>query len=46
MGGVLGGGEDVWRFLTYIGDSLGFVLGFSVSSRTNRLVGDNGSGEK
>jgi hypothetical protein len=31
MGGVLGGGEDVGRCLTYIGESLGFVLGFRVS---------------
>jgi hypothetical protein len=29
-GGVLGGGEDVGRCLTYIGKSLGFVLGFKI----------------
>jgi hypothetical protein len=28
--GVLGGGEDVGRCLTYIGKSLVFVLGFRV----------------
>jgi hypothetical protein len=46
VGGVLRGGEDVGRCLTYIGESLGFVLGFRVSPRTNRLVGDKGSGKK
>jgi hypothetical protein len=29
-GGVSGGGEHVGRCLTYIGDSVGFVLGFRV----------------
>jgi hypothetical protein len=28
--GVLGGGEDVRKCLTYIGQRLGFVLGFRV----------------
>jgi hypothetical protein len=37
--GVLRGGEDVGRCLTYIGKSLGFVLGFRVGSWINRLVG-------
>jgi hypothetical protein len=32
VGGVLGVGEDVRRCLTYIGKSLGFVLGFRVGS--------------
>jgi hypothetical protein len=46
VGGVVGGGEDVGRYLTYIGESIGFVLGFRVSPRTNRLVGDKGVGKK
>jgi hypothetical protein len=45
MGGVLGGGEDVGRCLTYIGESLGFVLSFRVGPQTNRLVGDKGLGK-
>jgi hypothetical protein len=40
VGEVLGGGEDVGRWLTYIAKSLGFVLGFGLSPQTNRLVGD------
>jgi hypothetical protein len=44
--GVLGGGEDVGRCLTYIGERLGFVLGFRVGSWINRLVGANGSGKR
>jgi hypothetical protein len=44
--GVLGGGEDVERCLTYIGESLGFVLGFKVGPWINRLVGANGPGKK
>jgi hypothetical protein len=40
--GVLGGGEDVGRCLTYIGESLGFVLSFRVGTWINRLVGANG----
>jgi hypothetical protein len=40
--GVLGGGEDVRRCLTYIRESLGFVLGFRVGPWINRLVGANG----
>ena len=43
--GVLGGGEDVGRCLTYIGESLGFVLSFRVGPQTNRLVGDKGLGK-
>jgi hypothetical protein len=39
---VLRGGEDVGRCLTYIGKSLGFVLGFRVGPWINRLVGANG----
>jgi hypothetical protein len=39
---VLGGGEDVGRCLTYIGESVGFVLGFIVGPWINRLVGANG----
>jgi hypothetical protein len=39
--GVLGGGEGVERCLTYIGESLGFVLGFRVGTWINRLVGAN-----
>jgi hypothetical protein len=46
MGGVLGGGEDVGRCLTYRGESIGFLLGFRVSPQTNRLVGDKGPGKK
>jgi hypothetical protein len=46
VGGVLGGGEDVGRCLTYIGESLGFVLGFRVGPWINRLVGANGSGKR
>jgi hypothetical protein len=44
--GVLGGWEDVGRCLTYIGKSLGFVLGFRVGPRINRLVGANGPGKR
>jgi hypothetical protein len=44
--GVLGGGEDVGRCLTYIGKSLGFVLGFRVGPWINRLVGANGAGRE
>jgi hypothetical protein len=44
--GVLGGGEDVGRCLTYIGKSLGFILGFRVGPWINRLVGANGSGKR
>jgi hypothetical protein len=40
--GVLGGGEDVGRCLTCIGESLGFVLGFRVGPWINRLVRANG----
>jgi hypothetical protein len=40
--GVLGGGEDVGRCLSYIGESVGFVLGFRVGPWINRLVGANG----
>jgi hypothetical protein len=36
----------VGRCLTYIGESLGFVLGFRVGPQTNRLVEDKGSGKK
>jgi hypothetical protein len=46
VGGVLRGGEDVGRCLTYIGESLGFVLGFRVGPQTNRLVGDKGPRKK
>jgi hypothetical protein len=46
MGGVLRGGEDVGRCLTYIGESLGFVLIFRVIPWTNRLVGDKGPDKK
>jgi hypothetical protein len=42
--GVLGGGEDMGRCLTYIGESLGFVLGFRVGPWINRLVGLMGRG--
>jgi hypothetical protein len=31
MGGVLWGGEDVGRCLTYIGESIGFVLCFELA---------------
>jgi hypothetical protein len=44
--GVLGGGEDVVRCLTYIGKSLGFVLGFRVGPLNIRLVGANGPGKR
>jgi hypothetical protein len=44
--GVLGGGEDVERCLTYIGESLGFVLGFRVGTWINRLVGAIGPGRE
>jgi hypothetical protein len=44
--GVLGGGEYMGRCLTYIGKSLGFVLGFRVGPLINRLVGANGSGKR
>jgi hypothetical protein len=46
VGGVLRGGEDVGRCLTYIGESLGFVLSLRVGQRTNRLVGDKGPGKR
>jgi hypothetical protein len=36
----------VGRCLTYIGESLGFVLGFRVGPQTNRLVGDKEPGKK
>jgi hypothetical protein len=36
----------VGRFLTYIGESLGFLLGFRVGPRTNRLVEDKEPGKK
>jgi hypothetical protein len=42
--GVLGGGEDVGRCLTYIGEGVGFVLGFRVGPWINRLVGLMGRG--
>jgi hypothetical protein len=52
-GGILGawegvsvGGEDVGKCLTYIGGSLGFVLGFRVGPWINRLVGANGPGKR
>jgi hypothetical protein len=44
--GVSGGGEDMGRCLTYIGESLGFVLGFRVGPWINRLVGANGPGKR
>jgi hypothetical protein len=44
--GVLEGGEDMGRCLTYIRESLGFVLGFRVSPQTRSLVGGNEIGEK
>jgi hypothetical protein len=44
--GVLGGADDVGRCLTYIGKSLGFVLGFRVDPWINRLVGANGPGKR
>jgi hypothetical protein len=43
---VLEGGEDVGRCLTYIVESLGFVLGFRVGTWINRLVGANGPGKR
>jgi hypothetical protein len=46
VGGVLGGREDVGRCIIYIGESLGFVLGFRVSPWANRLVRDKGPGKK
>jgi hypothetical protein len=46
VGGVLGGGEDVGRCFTCIGEILGFVLGFRVGPQTHRLVGDKGPGRK
>jgi hypothetical protein len=46
VGGVWGGGEDVERCLTYIRESLGFVLGFRVYPWTNRLMGEKGLGKK
>jgi hypothetical protein len=36
----------VERCLTYIGESLGFVLGFRVGLWINRLVGANGPGKR
>jgi hypothetical protein len=36
----------VGRFLTYIGESLGFVLGIRVGPRTTRLVEDKEPGKK
>jgi hypothetical protein len=44
--GVLGGGEDVERCLTYIGESLVFVLGFRVGTWINRLVRAIGPGKR
>jgi hypothetical protein len=44
--GVSGGGEDVGRCITYIGESLGFVLGFRVDPWINRLVEANGPGKR
>jgi hypothetical protein len=44
--GILVGGEDVGRCLTYTGKSLGFVLGFRVGPWINRLVGANGPGKR
>jgi hypothetical protein len=44
--GVLGGGEDVGRCLTYIGKSIEFILGFRVSPWINRLVEANGLGKR
>jgi hypothetical protein len=46
VGRDLGVREDVGRCLTYIGESLGFVLDFRVDPRNNRLVGDKGPGKK
>jgi hypothetical protein len=46
VGGFFGGVEDVGRCLTYIGESLGFILGYRVGPQTNRLVGDKGLGKK
>jgi hypothetical protein len=45
-GRSFGDGEDVGRYLTYIGESLGFFWGFRVGLRPNRLVRDNGSGKR
>jgi hypothetical protein len=36
----------VGRCLTYIGESLGFVLGLRLGPQTNGLVGDKGPGKK
>jgi hypothetical protein len=44
--GVLRGGEDVGRCLTYIGESLRFVLSFRVGPWINRLVGVNEPGKR
>jgi hypothetical protein len=46
VGRVLGGGEDMGRCPTYIGDRLGLVLGFRVGPQTNRFVEDKGLGKK
>jgi hypothetical protein len=46
VGGFLGGGKDMGRCLTYLGQSLGFILSFRVGPRTNRLVGGNGLRKK
>jgi hypothetical protein len=46
VGGVLGVGEDVRRCLTYIGESIVFVLGFRVGPQTNSLVENKGLGKK
>jgi hypothetical protein len=46
MGGVLWGGEDVGRCLTYIWESLGFLFSFRVGPQNNRLVGDKGPEKK
>jgi hypothetical protein len=44
--GVSGGGKDVGRCLTYIGESIGFVLGFRVGPWINRLVEAIGPGKR
>jgi hypothetical protein len=44
--GFFKGGGDVERCLTYIGESLGFDLGFRVGTWINRLVGANGPGKR
>jgi hypothetical protein len=46
VGGVLRSGEDEGRCLTYIGETLGFFLGFRVDPQTNRLVEDKGPGKR